>query len=58
MRGCLNLLTFLVILAVAVFIVLAVIGWIRDGGRSTDAASDQAGRASGLPVAARVLEVF
>ncbi|MEL7689111.1 hypothetical protein [Citromicrobium bathyomarinum] len=58
MRGCLNLLTFLVILAVAVFIVLALIGWIRDGGNSTDAASDQAGRAAGLPVAARVLEVF
>ena len=58
MRGCLNALTFLVILAVVVFIVLALIGWIRDGGSSTDAASDQAGRAVGLPVAARVLEVF
>ncbi|MBY8337479.1 hypothetical protein KYN89_10480 [Alteriqipengyuania sp. NZ-12B] len=50
--------TFLVILAVAVFIVLALIGWIRDGGNSTDAASDQAGRATGLPAAVRVLEVY
>ena len=58
MRGCLNLLTFLVILAVAVFIVLAIIGWIRDGGSSTNGANDQAGSAAGLPVAARVLEVF
>jgi len=58
MRGCLNALTFLVILAAVVFIVLAVIGWVRDGGGSAEGTNDQAGRAVGLPVAARVLEVF
>ncbi len=58
MKGCMNALTFVVILAVVVFIVLAVIGWVRDGDGSADRANDQAGRAVGLPVAARVLEVF
>ena len=58
MKGCMNLLTFLVILAVVVFIVLAIVGWIRDGSSSADDATDQAGSAAGLPVAARVLEVF
>ena len=58
MRGCLNALTFVVILAVAVFIVLAVIGWIRDGRSAAADEADQAARAAELPVAARVLEVF
>ena len=48
MRGCLNALTFLVILAVVGFIILAVIGWLREGGVETDNLGDQASRADGV----------
>ena len=58
MKACLNFLTFLVILAVVGFIALAIIGWIGESDSSTVEDTDQAGRATALPVAVRALEVF
>jgi len=58
MRGCLNALTFVVILAIAGFSVLAIVGWLRDGGSTAADKADQAGRLLKAPVAVEVLEVF
>ncbi|NCP18575.1 MAG: hypothetical protein GW855_05365 [Erythrobacter sp.] len=58
MRGCLNFLTFLVILAVAVFIVLAIIGWMRDGAGNAGDGIDQAVRLKGGAVAVELLELY
>ncbi len=50
-----NALTAMVFLAIAGFVVLAIIGWIRDSGSSTAEATD---RSAGRPAVTRVLEVY
>ena len=58
MKGCMNALTFLVILAVIGFLILAIIGWIGEGDSSTVEDSGQAGRTAPLPAVVRVVEVI
>ncbi|MEL7729026.1 hypothetical protein AAG612_05770 [Citromicrobium bathyomarinum] len=58
MKGCMNALTFLVILAVTLFIVLAIIGWIRDGGSDAADTADQVSKSVRVPAVVEVFEVF
>lgn len=58
MRGCMNALTAMVFLAIAGFVVLAIIGWIRDSGEGTAAEVERTGRILDAPVAVEIVEVF
>lgn len=58
MKGCMNALTFLVILAVVGFIVLALIGWFQQRG---DGDGDEVGQAAASferPVVVKLTDLY